>query len=147
MRISKGFGTDVGAGGGQDLVSCTVVTRGVSAHRKATKRLKYAMRRAGAKGLRRALNYLLKETKKVTPKRTGALRRSGEVTIDSNDPPSGSIVFGEPYAVYVHEDLDAKHKAGTYAKYLERTVKNRRHMAVARKMIRDDIAIAQAKVL
>jgi hypothetical protein len=92
-------------------------------------------------GHRDAMGYLLTETRKVTPYRTGKLRRSGKVEMEGFEMKSSrflkraSIVFTESYAVYVHEDLEAWHAPGTYAKFLERTINDPRHRLVAATMI------------
>lgn len=67
------------------------------------------------------------EAKRRTPVADGHLRKSGEVTppvIVGNDVSVG-LVFGgpsAPYAIYVHEDLDAFHTVGQ-AKFLESTLR------------------------
>jgi len=90
-----------------------------------------ALRKAGAAGPRLVVGALYREgeaimtqAKQRTPVLTGALRASGQVR-----PPdvSGSVVevtlgFGNSavgYAIYVHENLMARHPVGE-AKYLER---------------------------
>jgi len=74
------------------------------------------------------------ESKKRTPVDTGNLRASTMVTdpVIDGDKISCSIVVGgvaAPYAVFVHEDLDAYHEVGQ-AKFLESTLlESRPYMA------------------
>lgn len=82
--------------------------------------------------------------KRITPWLTGTLRASGYVKPPERT--SGSMFgivktivvtlgFGgasAPYAVYVHENLRAKHKAPTQAKFLEATMLQRRTGLTAR---------------
>ena len=66
---------------------------------------------------------IMTEAKRRTPVLTGALRESGNVTGPDGD---GDVVLGfggpaTPYAVYVHENLEAYHRVGR-AKFLESAV-------------------------
>jgi hypothetical protein len=70
---------------------------------------------------------ILEEAKNLCPVDTGALRDSGEVRgmdrvgFETMIP----ITFGDPvpyYAIFVHEDLDARHPNGGEAKFLEKAV-------------------------
>lgn len=76
----------------------------------------------------------LREAKKRTPVATGALRKSGKVSKPkiSGKTVTVDISFGgetAPYAVYVHEDLEAFHPIGQ-AKFLESVIEESRpHMA------------------
>jgi hypothetical protein len=87
-----------------------------------------------ANALREEAKIELKEAIRRTPRDTGALRRSGRVTeVKKGDRTcSVSIIFGgptAPYAVYVHEDLEAYHPVGQ-AKFLESVLlESRPHMA------------------
>lgn len=148
MRLFKSLGTDAGGSGGVDSVGVIVTTKGIQQSRQAIGRIRRATNKAGAKGLRKALRYILAESNRITPKKTGALRKSGTVSVFQTEPePKGAILYGVHYAIYVHEDLTKHHAAGTSAKFLEKTVKNRRVMSKARIMIAEDIALAQRKVV
>lgn len=78
--------------------------------------------RAAVKALREEAEIEMTEAKRRTPVRFGDLRRSGHVTGPTRD--SGWAVvmaFGgqaAPYAVHVHENLEAFHRVGQ-AKFLE----------------------------
>ncbi len=72
---------------------------------------------------------ILKEARNRTPVRFGALKASGQVV---DETPLGShdvkvvIGFGgpdAPYAIFVHENLEAKHTTGR-AKFLESAVQD-----------------------
>lgn len=68
----------------------------------------------------RAMQVIFKETQRQCPKRTGTLRASGSVSLP--DRGEVSIGYGGPaaeYAVWVHENLQAKHKPPTKAKFVE----------------------------
>lgn len=60
------------------------------------------------------------------PKDTTMLEKSGDVTVSSaGNKALATITYGGgivDYAVYVHEDLEAKHQSPTSAKFLERAL-------------------------
>jgi hypothetical protein len=76
--------------------------------------------------LREEAEIEMTEAKKRTPVDLGALRSSGTVTTSrSGTSVRAELGFGgaaAPYAIYVHEDLDAYHKVGD-AKFLESTIR------------------------
>lgn len=76
---------------------------------------------AAAQGLRVAAEHLLTESRKLVPLETGALERSGTVTVDDADL-DAAVSYDTPYAVAVHEDLAAQHDQGRQAKYLEQAL-------------------------
>ena len=94
-----------------------------------------------ARALEAEAEIEMTEAKRRTPVDTGALRASGHVKPARRHGReiSVTLAFGgpaAPYAVYVHEDLDAYHPTGE-AKFLERTInESAPHMAarVARRM-------------
>jgi hypothetical protein len=66
----------------------------------------------------------LKEAKRRTPVDTGDLRRSGAIAQTIKKTRAGTMVstdifFDMPYAIFVHEDLEANHPNGGQAKFLE----------------------------
>lgn len=70
-------------------------------------------------------NPIMTEAKKITPVYTGNLRGSGQVQQpeERGDTISVTLGFGNTavkYAIFVHEKLNARHKAPTQAKFLER---------------------------
>ena len=75
---------------------------------------------AGLAALYREGERIVTEAKKRTPVATGALRASGQTVIDG--PSRVVLAFGGAaviYAVFVHENLSARHPNGE-AKFLER---------------------------
>ena len=65
---------------------------------------------------------VLYESQQLVPVDTGALQESGQVVktdIIGNQMPMVEIVYDEPYALYIHEDLSLEHPNGGQAKYLE----------------------------
>lgn len=77
--------------------------------------------RAGIKALR---DRVWDDSQKWVPVETTALKKSGfkGPIVSKGNKVSASISYGAglDYAVYVHEDLQAKHKSPTSAKWLER---------------------------
>lgn len=72
------------------------------------------------RGVFRAGLWLQRESQKIVPVDSGVLRDSARPI------PSGTgfdtevrVTYNTHYAVYVHEDLNARHKPGKTAKYLE----------------------------
>lgn len=148
MRLLKSLGTAGGGSGGTDPVSVTMTTTGIHESAKAVGRIRRATNKAGAKGLRKALKYLLGESNRIAPERTGYMIGTGSAVILQTEPmPKGTIIYGAHYAIYVHEDLTKAHAPGKSAKFLEKTVKNRRHITVARGMITKEITLAQRRVV
>ncbi len=87
-----------------------------------------------ANALREEAKIELREAIRRTPRDTGALRKSGKISEvkKSERTCSINISFGgeqAPYAIYVHEDLEAYHPVGQ-AKFLESVLlESRPHMA------------------
>jgi hypothetical protein len=82
-----------------------------------------------AKAMREELEIESTESKRRTPVDTGALRQSHRVDVNvSNGEVSGTITVGgpaAPYAIDVHENLEAFHPIGE-AKFLENTLNESR---------------------
>lgn len=75
------------------------------------------------RGTYKAAKFLLEKSLEIVPVDTGRLYRSG--TVNKNRTGQGrrtvaTVKYKAPYAIYVHEDLTARHKPGKTAKYLER---------------------------
>lgn len=84
-----------------------------AAEAKTTKGLRVGLLRAGL--------FLQRESQKIVPIDTNALRASAATRIEGSGLESSVIVsYGTEYAVYVHEDLNARHKPGKTAKFLTR---------------------------
>lgn len=80
-------------------------------------------RQMASDGLRRALEHLLAESKKIVPLEEGTLERSGRVDVDGLN---GSVSYDTVYAVRQHEELTWKHLPGRSAKYLEKPMNSER---------------------
>lgn len=77
-----------------------------------------------SKALYEEANVIFNESQKLVPVDTGALRASGVVHPPKTEHHRTSVrvTYGGPaasYALYVHENLYARHNAPTQAKYLE----------------------------
>lgn len=95
-------------------------------------RVKAALRALGEQGpksiggaLWREANRIMNNAKAITPVETGVLRKSGHVQLPNISRSGADVVMGfggaaNAYAIHVHENLNAKHKAPTQAKFLER---------------------------
>ncbi|WP_336214385.1 HK97 gp10 family phage protein [Nonomuraea sp. LPB2021202275-12-8] len=77
-------------------------------------------RQAVIKGLRHAAEETRTYAVELTPKDRGHLRASAEVSVDPAAL-EAAISYNVPYAVYVHERLELRHKVGE-AKFLEKAV-------------------------
>lgn len=79
------------------------------------------------RGIKRAARFLLRESLKIVPVDTGALKNSGRATFTGSGTETvGTVSYNTAYAVYVHEDLNARHAPGKTAKYLERPARELR---------------------
>jgi len=94
---------------------------GASAIIRALKKQKPEQRRGLVKGLVLAGLFLQRKSQQVVPVDTGALKASA-FTRKTGVGRSTNVTVGYTmdYAVFVHENLDARHKPGKTAKYLER---------------------------
>lgn len=72
-------------------------------------------------GLKRAGLFLQRESMQVVPVDTGNLRASAFTMCigDNTEAVQVQVGYSAAYALYVHENLDARHKAGKTAKFLE----------------------------
>lgn len=72
-------------------------------------------------GLFRAALFLQRESQKIVPVDTGALRASANTRMEGTaETPEAIVSYGQDYAVHVHENLEMRHKPGKVAKYLEK---------------------------
>lgn len=63
--------------------------------------------------------FLQRESQKIVPVDTGLLRNSANSRVETLGRQVTAIVsYGTDYGIYVHEDLEARHKPGKQAKYL-----------------------------
>lgn len=96
------------------------VRSAITAHQAATiKGLRVGLLRGGL--------FIQRESQKIVPVDTGALKASASTRAEGQGMDTQVIVsYGQDYAVFVHENLTAKHKPGKTAKYLERVVREKR---------------------
>lgn len=75
-----------------------------------------------AKGLKEAGLKLQRESQKIVPVDTSDLKGSANTRNVGGKGFDADVVvsYNTEYAVYVHEDMNAKHKPGKSAKYLEK---------------------------
>lgn len=81
-----------------------------------------------AKNVKKAGLYLQRESQKIVPVDLGNLKGSAFTRWVAGKGWSITVVVGYTanYAIYVHEDLNARHKPGKVAKYLERPLREKR---------------------
>lgn len=105
-------------------MTATLLVRGFEHVIPGLIRLDEDVRAAYVNENRYEMEKVLTEAKKQVPVDTGNLKNSGflEVQAKSNGV-DVSIGFRSDYAVYVHEDLHAKHPGGGNAKFLENPMK------------------------
>jgi len=96
------------------------ITKAVELHKKVTA--------AGLRtGLMRAGLFLQRESQKIVPVDTGALRASANTRLEGTDKDLAVIVsYSQEYAIFVHENLESRHKPGKTAKYLEKPAREKR---------------------
>lgn len=82
------------------------------------KKVKNAGKDAARRGLAKAGEHVLGESRKEVPHEEGTLERSGAVTMHPTEL-QVTVSYDTPYAVRQHEDLRLKHDEGRKAKYLE----------------------------
>ena len=120
---------------GPKVISRTI---GVQASIRKLKTNKRKLEKGTEQGVKSALVFLQKESRKVTPKKRGVLRRSIQYRTKGKGFKTTGYLYCDssaPHAIYVHEDLTKWHAPGTYAKFIQRTVW--RHRATTSKIIRD----------
>ena len=83
---------------------------------------------AVAKGLKDGGLFLERESQKIVPVEIGVLRNSANTrNMGSKDFKADIVVsYSTEYAVYVHENMQASHKTGKEAKYLEKPAKQKK---------------------
>lgn len=77
-----------------------------------------AIRQAAARGLLLAAEHILAASRQRVPINESVLERSGAASVDAEQL-SAVVSYDTPYAVRVHEDMNARHLTGRSAKYLE----------------------------
>lgn len=105
--------------------------RGMSRLEQNIKKLQQQYPKRVANAMLAEARVELKEARRRTPVDTGELRASGFVaqTITRSKIET-EIGFDTPYAIFVHEDLEANHPRGGQAKFLESVLRESApHMA------------------
>lgn len=85
------------------------------------------------RGLMRGGRFLQRESQLIVPVDTANLKNSAFTRNIGGRGFSADVLVGYTanYAVYVHEDLNAHHKSGKTAKYLERPAREKRTEIIA----------------
>ena len=79
-------------------------------------------------GLMRGGLFLQRESMKIVPVDKNVLRPSARTRkTGTATRPEVTVSYGTNYAVYVHEDLNARHKSGKSAKFLEKPAREKAH--------------------
>ena len=78
---------------------------------------------ASLDGLKAAALKVQRLSDKRTPVDTGNLKSSGETITLTSSPPVVAVSYSANYAVFVHENLEARHTNGR-AKFLESAVRD-----------------------
>lgn len=109
---------------------------------KITKESKAAAHQFGRQmeyGMIKGAGYLQAKAQKITPWKSGTLRRSARTVNVGGEGFDADIVVhfgvGASYAIFVHENTRAHHKKGTQAKFLESPARNYRKQIL--QIIRD----------
>lgn len=77
------------------------------------------------KGLFRAGLFLQRESQKIVPVETSILKNSAHTRMVGTGMDVAAIIsYGTDYAMYVHENLEARHKPGKQAKFLEQPLRD-----------------------
>jgi hypothetical protein len=104
------------------LAKRSKAVRGIAALIKKIEQHKAKIAKGLERGLTKAGLWLLRESMKVVPVDTSALKNSAP-NVTRKEGSGFNTVFivgyGMDYAVYVHENINARHKPGKMAKFLE----------------------------
>lgn len=96
------------------------------------------------RGLVKAGLFLQRKSQQIVPVDTGALKNSAFTRKVGTGKKTDVVVgYTQSYAIYVHENLNARHAKGKTAKFLERPARLYRKQMV--KIVSDEIAKALKK--
>jgi hypothetical protein len=75
-------------------------------------------------GLAKCAEILLRASQKLVPVKTGYLKSTGRVEQGKGVgmAASAAVIYDAPYAIYVHENMEARHASPTQAKFLSDAV-------------------------
>lgn len=83
-----------------------------------------------AESLRKCAEVILKKSQGYCPVKTGALKKTGRIEVTGSGMGTRAAVqYGgpeAPYALYVHENLEARHASPTSAQWITRAVRETR---------------------
>jgi len=100
--------------------------QGVKAIQLNIKAHKLATAKGLRKGLLRGGLFLQRESQKIVPVDTNVLRSSASTrAIGLGFNTVVAVGYGTDYGVFVHEDLEARHKPGKQAKFLEQPARKK----------------------
>jgi len=104
---------------------------GISRTKKRVDALARADKKALRRGMAKAGRFLLRESKKLVPVKTGRLKDSGKSKVlnNSDKHPEYIVSFNKKYAIYVHENLHVFHPIGQ-AKFLEQPAREYRRTLI-----------------
>lgn len=79
------------------------------------------------RGLKKAGLFLQRESQKIVPVDTSALKNSAFTRAEGKGFKTDVTVgYTQEYAVFVHENMDARHKPGKQAKFLEQPMNDKK---------------------
>lgn len=103
--------------------------QGIKSITRALAKQKKTTGKALRKGLFRGGLFLQRESQKIVPVDKSFLKASAFTWADGGDGidvnTSVIVGFGMEYAVFVHENLEARHKPGKQAKFLEQPAREK----------------------
>lgn len=90
------------------------------------------------RGVVRAALFLQRESQLIVPVDTGNLKNSAATRKQGNGWRTvAQVMYLSPYGLFVHEDLEARHKEGKEAKFLEKPARTKGSQMV--RIVRDSI--------
>lgn len=99
---------------------------------RAVGKAKAAIKLSMAEGVKKCAEVILKKSQVYVPVDTGDLKRSGRVEVSgSGMGAKAAVIYRDPVAVIVHEDMEAQHAPPTQAKFVERAVRESRGTCAA----------------
>ena len=104
---------------------------GIARTKKRVDALARADKKALRRGMAKAGRFLLRESKKLVPVKTGKLKASGSSKVLNNsvNKPEYVVSYKKRYAIYVHENLHVFHPVGQ-AKFLEQPAREYRRTLI-----------------
>lgn len=95
-----------------------------------------------ARGLKRAALLVQRESQKIVPVDTGTLINTAFTRADGRGENTSVVVgYKSNYAIYVHENLTARHAPGKEAKYLEKPARELLNNGTLKRVVKDEMGI------